>query len=198
MGVKPFKSVTEVEAITYLKTHNVFDTVILQANARKYIKLINDKKNDTIIYKNPNWWIQNHIQPIQTICFDNRKNKCLFSYFNCIAETRNLTQFTWNKFNELETFPPREYTSTKWTDSLFTFDDITNTIHHFGTEHAANINTKNYDYTVFIFYSLSVRKQADNLIRETNIYLNKFVPNRYILYYINFDEVLYQMSKVNN
>lgn len=194
MGVRPFKSVNKQELSYYLKKQQISDSIILEVNASKYLQLLKDKRYDTIYYKNPGWWIQNHVQPIQTMCFDNHTQSSLFAFFNCIAETKNINQFTWNKSNELETFPPKEYTSPKWIDSLFTLKDIAHTIHYFGTDSMANIDMHKQDYTVIVIYSLSVKMQANNLINETKIYLDKFIPNRYSLYFVNCDEFLLKMS----
>lgn len=193
-GVKPFKPTSEHQLIAYLNKHGIKSTQILQVDSVSFRHLLNKKKNDTLIYAKPHWWILNHIQPIQTVCFDNNTQKPLYAYFNCIAESKGLTQFTWNKFKELESFPPKEYTSYRWIDTLFSMQELTTTFIDFkGNPFVLNTNPKNY--SVFIYYSLFVEKQANNLIRETLLHLNKYVPDKYDVYFINFDNALYRLSK---
>lgn len=192
-GVKPFKPVVEQQLISYLSKQGIKQEHIYEVDSVRFNELLTKKKDDTLVYTKPNWWIQNHIQPIQTVCFDNATKKPLYAYFNCIAESKGLTQFTWNKFQELESFPPKEYTSYRWIDTLFTLDELTNTFVDFkGNSIVLNNNEKKY--TVFIYYSLFVEKQANNLIRETLTHLNTFIPNDYNVYFINFDNALYQLS----
>ena len=194
IGVKPFKPTNEAQLISYLNTQEVSIENAFQIDSVSFVQLINAKKKDTLIYTKPRWWIQNHIQPLQTICFDNETQKPLYAYFNCIAESKGLTQFTWNKNKELESFPPKEYTSGKWTDSLFTMAELTNTMVDF-KGNRLRLQNNGKKYSVFLYYSLFVKKQANNIIKETITHLDKYAPNEYNLYFVNFDNCLYQMSK---
>lgn len=197
MGVRPLKEVTKEESAQYLLQNGILENRILEANPCKYNKLIFSKKYDTTHYQNTNWYIQNHTQPMQTICYINETKTPVFAFFNCIAETKNINQFTWNKYGELESFPPKDYVSTKWVDTLFTFDEIANTIHIFGTEHIAELNSDDKKYTVLVFYSLFTRKQTNNLIKETKAYLEKYMTSDYGVYYINFDNFLNSVNISN-
>ncbi len=194
IGVRSFAIVSENNLKNYLSNYEVANANIYQIDSVSFVQLINAKKKDTLIYNKPRWWIQNHIQPLQTICFDNETQKPVYAYFNCIAESRGLTQFTWNKNKELESFPPQEYTSGKWTDSLFTMIELTNTMVDF-KGNRLRLQNNGKKYSVFLYYSLFVQKQANNIIQETITHLNKYAPNEYNLYFVNFDNCLYQMSK---
>ncbi|MGY6563054.1 MAG: hypothetical protein ACXITV_13205 [Luteibaculaceae bacterium] len=194
MGVKPFRQVGIEDMRAFLNNNSILDSLILEADPKKYNELVDSKQFDTLHYKNTKWYTLNHIQPMQAICFNNKDEKPLFSYFNCVAETRRINQFTWNKFDELETFPPKEYTSYKWTDTLFKFQEIINTFHNLETNKEAEIKKSDKDFTVLIFYTFCTERQSKNLIRETTDYLERFIPDRYDLYFINFDNALYEMS----
>lgn len=194
MGVEPFRTVSDNEAKHFLMKQGVHDTLCYEACADAYIGLLKRKRYDTLIYQYPDWWLQNHVQPIQTMCFDNRTKKPVFAFFNCIAETRGLARFTWNKNHELDVFPPQEYTSYKWIDTLITFEELTLTLQTFAHEPLV-LNTAEKPYTVLVFYALCVEKQAVNLIRETQTYLDTYLPNQCKVYYVNFDNTLYALSK---
>jgi hypothetical protein len=195
VGIKPVKQLSSLEIETFFYKENIQQQQIIEANPSKYEKLILDKENDTLYYKNTRWYIQNHIQPIQTICFDNESKKPVFAFFNCIAESKHLTKFTWNKNGELNTFPPKEYDSYKWTDTLFHFHEILETIHVINTDTVANLKN-NKDFTILVFFSLFFEKQSINLIKETREYIEKFIPGRYEVFFINFDNATYYMNSL--
>lgn len=196
IGVKPFKPVNEEQLISYLSSKKVSIENVYQIDSVSFVQLINTKKKDTLIYNKLHLWIQNHVQPLQTICFDNETQKPIYAYFNCIAESKGLTQFTWNKNKELESFPPKEYTSENCIDSLFTMTELTNTMVDF-KGNLLRLQNNGKRYSVFLYYSLFVQKQANNIIKETITHLNKYAPNEYNLYFVNFDNCLYQLTKSN-
>jgi hypothetical protein len=96
----------------------------------------------------------------------------------------------------LESFPPKEYTSEKCIDSLFTMTELTNTMVDF-KGNLLRLQNNGKRYSVFLYYSLFVQKQANNIIKETITHLNKYAPNEYNLYFVNFDNCLYQLTKSN-
>ena len=147
---------------------------------------------DTLNYKFASWWTQNHIQPIQVIYFDVDSNKSVAAFFNCIAETNGISKMTWNKDKELEQFPPIAYR--KWCDSLFSYNEILNTI--------VNLKTgKNFEsvprkkYLILVLYSLFIEKQTLNLFREVKYNLSKQKSNNYEIYYVNMDNYFYSELK---
>jgi hypothetical protein len=176
----------------FLTKNLITDSLILQLDSVKYKKLINTKNIDTLNYKFASWWTQNHIQPIQVIYFDVDSNKSVAAFFNCISEVKGISKMTWNKDKELEQFPPTAYR--KWCDSLFSYNEILNTI--------VNLKTgKNFEivprkkYLILVFYSLFIEKQTLNLIREVNYNLSKQKSNNYEIYYVNMDNYFYNEFK---
>ena len=91
IGVKPFKPVNEEQLISYLSSQKVSIENVYQIDSVSFVQLINTKKKDTLIYNKLHLWIQNHVQTLQTICFDNETQKPIYAYFNCIAESKGLT-----------------------------------------------------------------------------------------------------------
>lgn len=194
IGVKQTKAVTKHELTSFLNKHQLNPIIVLELDSAKYAALIEAKKRDTLTYKSPDWWIQNHVQPVQVIYYDNKEQKPLAAYFNCIAEGRGLTNFTWNKNHELDTFPPKTYTDWRWRDTLFTMNEIVSTFHSFDDKPflMANYNKR---YQIFVFYSLFVEKQSNNLIQEVNMHINKFIKSEADIHYINMDNYFYHAMK---
>jgi hypothetical protein len=196
MGVKPFRQVEAKELKYYLeKEHQLINIALLELDPSGYSKLIAQKQADTSVYHYAGWYVQNHIQPLQTICYDTTSKRSLFAFFNCIAETRHINQLTWNKYHELDTFPPKEYGSDKWNDSLFSLNEISQNIRNAEDKSPIEINAHKKEFTVLVFYSLAFEKQANNLIRETQHYLNRFIPGRYAVYYVNCDNFLFYQKQ---
>lgn len=193
MGVKAVKEVKVAEARAFLANFGVTDTVCYEAAPEAYASLMKSKAADSLIYTNAAQVVQNHIQPLQTICFDNRTGKAVFAYFNCIAQT-NGTQLTWNKQGELTSFPPSAYTQLSYADTLITLQHIQPTIAAFGRKEVT-WQAADKPYTVLVFYSLFMEKQAVNLIRETQTYLQTYLPNQCNVYYINFDNTFLALSR---
>jgi hypothetical protein len=192
MGVKEFREVETIDIKNYLENkQKLFNVPLLELDPIGYSKLIAKKLADTAAYQFAGWYVQNHIQPLQTICYEKNSKTSLFSFFNCIAETKNINQLTWNKYHELDTFPPKEYISYKWNDSLFSLNEIVRNIRNLDDQSTFSITVTNKEYIVLIFYSLAFEMQANNLIRETQLYLKKFMPNNYDIYYINCDNFLF-------
>lgn len=191
-GIKKCKAVSIQNLSNFLTKNLITDSLILQVDSVKYKKLINTKNIDTLNYKFASWWTQNHIQPIQVIYFDVDSNKSVAAFFNCIAETNGISKMTWNKDKELEQFPPIAYR--KWCDSLFSYNEILNTI--------VNLKTgKNFEsvprkkYLILVFYSLFIEKQTLNLIREVKYNLSMQKSNNYEIYYVNMDNYFYNELK---
>lgn len=194
VGIKKNSPVTKSELTYFLNKHQLNSSIILELDSAKYTALIAAKKQDTLTYKSPDWWIQNHIQPLQAIYYDNNIRQPIAAYFNCIAESRGITNFTWNKYNELDTFPPKTYTDWRWRDTLFTMHEITSTFRSLeGKPFLMADYTKRYQ--IFVFYSLFVEKQSINLIKEVNTHINRFIQTEYDIHYINMDNYFYQAMK---
>lgn len=187
-GIKKCKAVSIQNLSSFLTKNLITDSLILQVDSIKYQKLINTKNIDTLNYKYASWWTQNHIQPIQVIYFDIDSNKSVAAFFNCIAETKGISTMTWNKDKELEQFPPIAYR--KWCDSLFTYNEILNTIVDLKTGKSIEFVPRK-KYLILVLYSLFIEKQTLNLIREINYNLSKQKTNNYELYYINMDNYFY-------
>ena len=187
-GIKKCKAVTIQNLSSFLTKNLITDSLILQVDSIKYQKLINTKNIDTLNYNYASWWTQNHIQPIQVIYFDIDSNKSVAAFFNCIAETKGISTMTWNKDKELEQFPPIAYR--KWCDSLFTYNEIINTIVDLKTGKSIEYVPRK-KYLILVLYSLFIEKQTLNLIREINYNLSKQKTNNYELYYINMDNYFY-------
>lgn len=193
MGVKPVKAVKSADAMNFLTRMGVTDTICYEADAKAYALLMKNKHADTLVNNSAAQVVQNHLQPLQTICYDNRTGKAVFAYYNCIAQT-NGTHLTWNKQGELSSFPPQAYTAISYADTLITLQQLQPTITTFSRQ-AVSWNPSNRPYTVLVFYSLFMEKQAINLIRETQTYLHTYLPGQCKVYYINFDNTLYALSE---
>lgn len=194
MGVKKPRTVNKETLSTYLHKQNIYPSQILEVDSVRYQQLIEQKQHDTLVYKNPGWWVQNHVQPSQVILIDKTKDKSIASYFNCISESRGINNLTYNKYHELEFFPPLTYTDPRWIDSLFTTHEILTTFNE------ANGKAFKYEddgkrYLALVFYTLMIEKQSTNLIRETNTHINQCIKDSCQVLYINMDNYLYQQMK---
>ena len=170
---------------------NINQETIFELDAAKYDQLINLKHNDST-----SWWVQNHVQPVQVIYYDNEINKSIASYFNCIAGSRNFFNFSWNENGELNCFPPLIYTDSRWIDTIFSKSEIENcliTIPNQGSKKI--IYPKKYD--IFLFYSFAIEKQSINLINEVTAHIDRFIPNQYNLFFINMDNYLFYATNKN-
>jgi hypothetical protein len=150
-GVTKARTVDREYLAKYLTQHSISTNQILEVDSVRYKNLIEQKQQDTLVYKEPYWWVLNHIQPAQVIYFDRVTNKPVASYFNCIAEGRWFFNFTWNKNNELEFFPPKTYSDYKWIDTLFSVNEIIQTVNDLsGKEFVYKDDGKRYLALIFI------------------------------------------------
>lgn len=194
IGVKKPRAVNKEVLATYLYEQNVHPSQILEVDSVRYQQLIEQKQNDTLVYKNAWWWVQNHVQPSQVILIDKLKDRSVASYFNCIAESRGINNFTYNKFHELEFFPPLTYSDPRWIDTIFTTQEILRTFNE--------VNGKTYKYQddgkrylALVFYTLMIEKQSTNIIRETNMHINQCIKDSCQVLYINMDNYMYQQMR---
>lgn len=193
MGIRPIKSVDRTILTAYLRDQHVSTGLILEADPVRYNNLISSKLKDTsCLYCK--WYVQNHIQPVQTIIYDKAKKISLASYFNCNAEQRHVTNLTWNKNHELEFFPALTYTDSIWNDSFITAAEILDAVNLVGE---GSFKHKNNDkkYLVLIFYSIFTKKQSNNIIRETRYHLDQCLKDSFQLLYINMDNYMFSQSK---
>lgn len=116
------------------------------------------------------------------------------SYFNCIAESRGITNFTYNKYNELEFFPPLTYTDSRWIDTLFTTQEILATINEVNGK-PFNYQDDGKRYLALVFYTLMIEKQSTNLIRETNKHISQCIKDSCQVFFINMDNYMYKEMK---
>lgn len=191
MGVKEFKPVEKTEIVCYFNKINLDTSCILALDSIKYKTLIHQKLKDSSVYTSPNWWVQNHVQPTQVIYYNLETQKSIAAYFNCIAESRAITNLTYNKYNELEFFPPLTYTDSRWIDTLFTMQEIVGTIQNLGTNQPYQFTPSSQKYLALIFYSLAIEKQSTNIIRESREHINKCIQDSCQVLYINMDNYLY-------
>lgn len=195
VGVKPIKEVTQKQVSTYLQELNIQSIPALEIDSTRYQALIQSKLHDSCKYESKDWYIQNHLQPTQALYYNMYAKSAVAAYFNCIAESRNLTNFTYNKFNELEFFPPLTYTDPRWIDSLFTIEELLNTINDIQTGQPYATEPITTKYLVLVFYSLAIQKQSTNLIRETRYHVQNCIKDSTTLIYVNMDNYLYSQSK---
>lgn len=62
-GLKNPRTVNKEVLATYLGKQGLYPEYILEVDSVRYKNLIEQKLQDTLVYKNPNWWVQNHIHP---------------------------------------------------------------------------------------------------------------------------------------
>lgn len=191
IGVKKPQEVNQLQQIEFSKKMNFKEEVIFELDAAKYNQLINLKHNDST-----SWWVQNHVQPVQVIYFDNGTNKSIASYFNCIAGSRNFFNFSWNENGELNCFPPLNYTDTRWIDTIFSKSEIENCLIPIQSQGSRKIAYPQ-KYDIFLFYSFAIEKQSVNLINEVKTHIDRFIPNQYNLFFINMDNYLFHVTKKN-
>lgn len=141
VGVRKMGPVNNELLVNYLNKINIHEQSVLEVNPQKFDSLIQSKHNDSISYESKDWYIQNHLQHTQVIFFNTETQKSIAAYFNCIAESRNLSNFTFNKYNELEFFPPLTYTDPRWIDSLFSLDELLETVRLIETHEPYQIST---------------------------------------------------------
>jgi hypothetical protein len=195
MGVKPIQAVHQHQVSSYLKNLNIQSNAALEIDSLRYQALINHKLSDTCKYDSKDWYIQNHLQPTQAMYFNMHTKSAVAAYFNCIAESRNLTNLTYNKFKELEFFPPLTYSDPRWIDSLFRVEEILNTINDMQTGQPYKTDHFRTKYLVLIFYSLAIQKQSTNLIREAQYHIQNCIKDSSTLIYVNIDNYLYSQSR---
>jgi hypothetical protein len=181
--------VTETILREYLIKNNIHQDEILEVDSVRYSALIALKGKDST-YGNTNWFVQNHIQPNQTIIYDKRTYTSIASFFGCTAEMRPIGNMTWNKFHELEFFPPLTYSESKWNDSLFSAAELFHTFNRLPHEPFA-FKADDKQYLVLVFYSLFVKKQSTNLIRETQNYIDLCLKGSCQVLYVNMDNFMY-------
>ncbi len=192
-GIKKNKEVNFSIIDKFLKKNNVPNNLILELDSQKYAKLISLKEIDTINYQYAKWWTQNHIQPIQALYYDTDSNKFVAAFFNCISETKGISNMTWNKERELEVFPPYAYQ--KWTDSLFSFNEIISTVNDLKINSTFEPKTTKKRYVILLFYSIFIEKQSLNMFKEVQYNLRKEKIDNYHLLYINMDNYFYSQLK---
>jgi hypothetical protein len=189
IGVKSPSEVNQLQQTSFSKKMNFNEEIIFELDSVKYNQLIKRKHNDST-----SWWVQNHVQPVQVIYFDNETNKSIASYFNCIAGSSNFFNFSWNENGELNYFPPLTYTDTRWIDTIFSKSEIENCLIQIPNQGSRKITyPKKYD--IFLFYSFAIEKQSVNLINEVNTHINRFIPNQYNLFFINMDNYLFYATR---
>ncbi len=194
MGVKKARTVDKEVLSNYLDKLNIQPDQILEVDSARYHKLIKTKLQDSSTYKYPNWWVQNHLQPTQVIYFDKYAGKSIAAYFNCIAESSFPFNLTYNKYNELEYFPPLTYSDSKWIDTLFSLNELLGTINDLDTKTFV-FNNNGKRYLALIYYSLFVEKQSTNLIRETNTHIRNCIKDSCQVLFINMDNYMFQQMK---
>lgn len=193
MGIKKARTVDKPTLTNYLNGLNVSTDQILEIDSIRYSDLISLKLKDST-YENSEWFVQNHIQSAQTIIIDKQKSQSIASLFSCNAEQRFFANLTWNKFNELEYFPPLTYSESRWNDSLFSTSEIFSTFNSFGKE-KFEYNSDQKKYLVLVFYSLFAEKQSTNLIRETQTYINNCIKDSCQVIYVNMDNYMFREMK---
>lgn len=195
LGIKEFKPVTKDEIKGFHQEAGILNQDILELDSTRYRLLIQKSLKDTTYYKSPDWWIQNHIQPTQVMIYNTYSQKQIAGYFNCIAESRPIGNLTYNKYNELEFFPPLTYSNEKWIDSLISYQDILATVHDLSNNKPFEGNPTDKKYLVLILYSLATKKQSINIINETRKYMNQCLKDSSTTFYINMDNYFYGQTK---
>ncbi len=186
-GLKTPKVISWDEMEEFKQQAQLTDYPTIQLDSVAYSLLIQLKLKDTSVYRNPNWWVQNHVQPVQVVYYDKLSQKPVASFFNCIAESRGLTNFTWNKYQELDSFPPREYADWRWIDTLFTPREIENCFRYRTEKDSLFYVNSKKRYQIFLIYALFTKKQSLNLIKEVKTHINTFIPGDYDLYPLCYD-----------
>lgn len=185
IGVRKAKAISQSEQKIFCREMMLNQSTIFELDSVKYDILINKKHNDST-----SWWVQNHVQPVQVIYFDNDSNKSIASYFNCIAGSRNFLNFSWNENGELNYFPPPAYADERWIDTIFSKKEIEECMIKIEST-GDNMITYPKKYDIFLFYSFAIKKQSVNLINEVKNHIDRFIPNQYNLYFINMDNYLF-------
>jgi hypothetical protein len=187
MGMKTPRVVTWQNMEEFKKEAQLNEYPTIQLDSVAYAALIQLKLKDTSAYKQPNWWVQNHVQPTQVVYYDKLTQRPVASFFNCIAESKGLNNLTWNKYQELDSFPPREYADWRWIDTLFTPNEIMHCFRYKSQQDSLFYTQSNKRYQIFLIYALFTKKQSLNLSREVRTHLDKFIPNDYDLYPLCYD-----------
>lgn len=187
IGFKTPKITSWSKIEEFMKEAQLSEYPTIQLDSVAYSALIQQKLKDTLVYDKPNWWVQNHVQPIQVVYYDKLTQRPVMSFFNCIAESRGINNFTWNRYQELDSFPAREYADWRWIDTLFTPTEIAQCFRYKSQSDSLFYANSTKRYQVFLIYALFSKKQSLNLIREVKTHINTFIPNNYDLYPLCYD-----------
>lgn len=110
---------------------------------------------DTTQFK---YQIKNHYQPLQALYFD-KTNHLVKYYINCYAG--GFPTLKWNRNGNLNIFLPKDQAPL---DTLLTLDKQETFLK--STKNSKPPDFSNYDYTVFIYWNLFMKRHSRHLIKS--------------------------------
>lgn len=157
----------------FKKSYNNNSQIIYGMIGKKFFKEI---KNDTLFTKEEMQKLQ---QPIQCFYINDKQN--IVSYFvNCDAG--GFPNLKWDRNNAFQYFPPK--------NQKFVFESQSEVINlilsNIELENSNSIIKDNN--SIIVLYSLTLKRQSQNLINEILTNLNKNNIKSYSLYLINIDQ----------